>query len=309
MRFLTNPNINFMKSRKIAFIFSGSLLILAIISIIVHGGPRFGIDFRGGTFIELRFEDKTNPETPLEIPIDKVRDALARHGLASSEIKHYGSLQEISIQTGVEEGIDQQVLQSLQEDFPEYNVVIRRKETVGPKIGQELVVGAIKAIFASLFLILIYIMFRFELRFGVGAVAALFHDVLITLGIFSLLDIEITIPVIAALLTIIGYSLNDTIVVYDRIRENLKKKIADYAGVINSSINQTLSRTIITSGTTLVVVLILFFLGGEIIKDFAFALICGIVVGTYSSIYIASPILIEWEERRQKNVKLAVKKK
>ncbi|RMF54730.1 MAG: protein translocase subunit SecF [Calditrichaeota bacterium] len=308
MQFFKNPNIDFMNSRKLAFLISGSLMLLSILSLIIHGGPRFGIDFKGGTFIELRFEDKNNPEALLNIPIDKVRDALAKHNLASSEIKHYGSPQEIAIQTGVEKEVDIQILESLQEEFPEYNVIERRKETVGPKIGGELVEGAIKAIFVSLGLILIYIMFRFEFRYGVGAVAALFHDVLITLGVFSLLDIEVSIPIVAALLTIVGYSLNDTIVVYDRIRENMKKRVTDYQAVVNSSINQTLSRTIITSGTTLLVVIILFFFGGEIIKDFALALLCGIVVGTYSSIFIASPILVEWEARK-KPVKVTAKRK
>jgi preprotein translocase SecF subunit len=161
--------------------------------------------------------------------------------------------------------------------------------------------SAVYAILFSMLLILIYIMFRFDLKFGVGAVVALFHDIMITLGVFSLFNIEVTIPVIAALLTIVGYSLNDTIVVYDRIRENMKtfkRKIGDFPELINRSINETLSRTIVTSGTTLLVVVVLYFFGGEVIKDFAFALICGIGVGTYSSIFIASPILVEWEERK-----------
>ncbi len=310
MRFFKRPNIDFMNSRKLAFIISGSLMLLSVISLVLHGGPRLGIDFRGGTLIEVRFEDKANPTAPIEVPINKVREAMGRYGLASSEIKHYGSLQEISIQTEVKKGIDLQIVESLQKEFPQYKVIERRKETVGPKIGKELVGSAIKAIFFSLLLILLYIMFRFEFRFGVGAVVALFHDVLITLGVFSVLNLEVDIPVIAALLTIVGYSLNDTIVVYVRILENMKKKGTDYAGVINDSINQTLSRTIITSGTTLIVVVILFFFGGEIIKDFALALMCGVIVGTYSSIYIASPILVEWEARRKPaKVKVAAKKR
>jgi preprotein translocase SecF subunit len=193
----------------------------------------------------------------------------------------------------------------LQKAFPDYNIIEQRRESVGPKVGGELVLSAVWAILVSMILILVYIMFRFELRFGVGAVIALFHDVIITLGIFSLLEIEITVPIIAALLTIIGYSLNDTIVVFDRIRENLKtfkRHVTGYADLVNRSINETLSRTIITSGTTLLVVVVLYFFGGEIIKNFAFALICGIIIGTYSSIYIASPILVEWENRKAANV-------
>ena len=150
--------------------------------------------------------------------------------------------------------------------------------------------------------ILIYIMWRFEFRFGIGAVAALLHDVIITVGIFSLLNIEISIAIVAALLTIVGYSLNDTIVVFDRIRENLKalkRQTFDYTAVLNRSVNETLSRTIVTSGTTLMVVLVLYFFGGEVIKDFAFALICGIIFGTYSSIFVASPVLIEFENRQK----------
>ena len=305
-----------MGTRHIAFYFSLSLIILSIISLILHGGPKFSVDFRGGTFWELRFEDKTDPAKPLEIPIDKVRAVFEEFGLGKSEIKHYGSLQEISVRADVVENADEvfdQVLNRLREAFPDYQVIERRKETVGPKIGKELVGAAIRAIFVSLLLILLYVRLRFkDLRFGVGAVVALFHDVTITLGIFSVLDLEISIAIVAALLTIIGYSLNDTIVVYDRIRENLRtfrRSVEDYGTVVNRSINETLSRTVITSGTTLMVVLILYLFGGKVIQDFALALIIGIIIGTYSSIYIASPVIVEWEARKGTPVKVAVKKK
>ncbi len=305
MRIFKNPNYNFMGTRKIAFYFSLTLIIISIVSLILHGGPKYSVDFKGGTFWELRFEDKTDPQKRVEVSIDRVRQVFARFGLAESEIKHYGSPQEISVRADVSQNADSlfhEILTQLQEAFPEYHIIEMRKETVGPKIGKELVGAAIKAIFISLLLILIYVRIRFkDLRFGVGAVIALFHDVTITLGIFSLFNIEVSIAIVAALLTIIGYSLNDTIVVYDRIRENLhayKQDVANYIKIVNRSINETLSRTVITSGTTLLVVVILYFFGGKVIQDFAFALIVGIGIGTYSSIYIASPLIVEWETRK-----------
>jgi preprotein translocase SecF subunit len=225
--------------------------------------------------------------------------------LGDSEIKHYGSTQEIAVRADVIADTDllmNDIIKALSQEFPDYNIIEMRKETVGPKVGKELVLSAVLAIFWAIIFILIYVMWRFELRFGIGAVVALVHDVVITLGIFSILNKEISIAIVAALLTIVGYSLNDTIVVFDRVRENLKalkRQAFNYTSMVNQSINETLSRTIITSGTTLLVVMVLFFFGGEVIKDFAFALICGILVGTYSSIYIASPILVEWETRKK----------
>lgn len=309
MRFFQNPHYKFMNFRKLAFLISGSLILVSIISLILHGGPRYSVDFRGGTFMEIRFEDKENPEKLIDIEIDKVRSVFNDFGLGTAEIKHYGSNQEIAARADVTKNTDElfhDIVGKLSERFPEYNVIEMRKETVGPKVGKELVGAAILAILWAIVFILIYIMWRFEFRFGVGAVIALVHDVLITVGIFSVLDIEISIAIVAALLTIVGYSLNDTIVVFDRIRENfksLKRQAFEYAGVVNRSINETLSRTIVTSGTTLIVVLVLFFFGGEVIKDFAFALICGIVVGTYSSIFVASPILVEFENRKVSRMK------
>ncbi|GAB4369535.1 MAG: protein translocase subunit SecF [Calditrichia bacterium] len=305
MRFFRNPNINFMTSRKLAFIFSGTLILISIISLIIHGGPHYSVDFRGGTFMEIRFEDKNDPDKPIDIPISEVREVFSEFGLGNAEIKHYGSNQEISARTDVIQESDalmHSITDRLSQRFPEYNVIEMRKETVGPKVGKELVGAAILAIFWAIIFILIYIMWRFELRFGVGAVVALVHDVIITVGVFSVLNLEISIAIVAALLTIVGYSLNDTIVVFDRIRENLKslkRQVFEYDAVVNRSINETLSRTIVTSGTTLLVVLVLYFFGGEVIKDFAFALICGIVIGTYSSIYVASPVLVEWETRKR----------
>ncbi len=307
MRIFKNPNYDFMGTRKIAFMFSLTLIVISIVSLILHGGPKYSVDFKGGTFWELRFEDKTDPQKPVEVSIDKIRKVMGEFGLAESEIKHYGSPQEVSIRADVSRNADSlfnEILTRLQEAFPEYHVIEMRKETVGPKIGKELVWAAIKAILVSLLASLVYVRIRFkDFRFGVGAVIALFHDVTITIGVFSLFNLEISIAIVAALLTIIGYSLNDTIVVYDRIRENLrtyKRDVSNYIKIVNRSINETLSRTIITSGTTLLVVIILYFFGGKVIQDFAFALIVGIGIGTYSSIYIASPVIVEWEIRKGK---------
>jgi preprotein translocase SecF subunit len=305
MRFLRNPNYKFMEVRKIAFAVSGALILVSIISLIMHGGPSYSVDFRGGTFMEIRFEDKTDPEKSLNIEIGPVRQVFEEFGLGSAEIKHYGSLQEISIRADITENTDEifhNLVGQLSKLFPDYNVIEMRKETVGPKVGKELVVAAVLAILWATVFILIYIMWRFEFRFGIGAVAATLHDIVVTVGIFSVLNIEISIAIVAALLTIVGYSLNDTIVVFDRIRENLKtlkRQTYDYTNMINRSINETLSRTIITSGTTMLVVLVLYFFGGEVLKDFAFALICGILIGTYSSIFVASPILVEFEFRKK----------
>ncbi len=313
MRLFSNTNYAFMNFRKIAFIISGVLVLSSLISEILHGGPRFGIDFRGGTFIELRFVDKNDPAAPVTVPIEDVRNVFVQLGLGNSEIKNYGTPQDVSIQLDNSDDATMLNIKSqLEKAFPQYDILERRRETVGPKIGGELVLSAVYAILFSMLLILIYIMFRFEFRFGVGAIVALFHDIIITLGVFSLFNIEVTVPIIAALLTIIGYSLNDTIVVYDRIRENMKtfkRKTGDFANLVNRSINETLSRTIVTSGTTLMVVIVLYVFGGEVIKDFALALICGIGVGTYSSIFIASPVLVEWEERAKASEAVSVKKK
>jgi len=304
MRIFHNPNYKFINVRKVGYIVSATLIIISIISLFMHGGPRYSVDFRGGTFMEIRFEDKQNPEKLLNVEISRIRSVFNEFGLGTAEIKHYGSNQEIAARADVTENTDQlfhDIVKKLSEGFPEYNVIEMRKETVGPKVGKELVGAAVLAIFWAIIFILIYIMWRFEFRFGIGAVVALIHDVIITLGIFSVLNIEISIAIVAALLTIVGYSLNDTIVVFDRIRENLKalkRQAFDYAAVVNRSVNETLSRTIVTSSTTLIVVLVLHFFGGAVIKDFAFALICGIIVGTYSSIFIASPVLVEFESRR-----------
>jgi len=262
----------------------------------MHGGPKYNIDFTGGTTIQLKFQDP--------VQIQDIRTALSAEGYKDSEIKHFGSESEISIHTGLGyslKELSENIENVIKNDLPENPFIVQRVEQVGPKIGHELIIDALLAVFWAMILILIYIMWRFEFKFSIGAIAALLHDVIITLGIFSVFEIEVSAPIIAAVLTIVGYSLNDTIVVFDRIRENLKiskKSTNDLAGTINGSINETLSRTVVTSGTTLLVVMILYFFGGEVLKSFALAIIIGIIVGTYSSIFIASPIVLDWKSKK-----------
>jgi preprotein translocase subunit SecF len=298
MRFFSNTNINFLAKRKIGFAFSITLVLIGIISLILHGGPRYNIDFTGGTLVQLKFEQP--------VQIEQIRSALTAQGYGDSEIKHFGELNEIVIRAGVDQTTDElsnTFEPIIRRAMPDNPFVEQRLEKVGPKIGKELIVDALSAVLWAIILILIYVMWRFELKFALGAIVALIHDVLITIGIFSLLDIEISAPIIAAILTIVGYSLNDTIVVFDRIRENLKTKQKDtssFLNIINRSLNETLSRTIITSVTTLFVVTILFFLGGEVLRSFALALIIGIVIGTYSSLFVASPFIVEWQLKKFK---------
>lgn len=296
MQIFKNANFQFISKRKTGYILSSVLIIASIVSIIIHGGPKYNIDFTGGSLVHLKFEKP--------VAIEDVRDLLTKSGFTDAEIKHFGSPTEVSIRIGVSQTRDSLsylIESGIHQALPDNPFEERRNEIVGPKIGKELIVDALLAIFWSMILILIYVMWRFEFKFSVGAIAALLHDIIITLGIFSIFDIEISSPIIAAVLTIVGYSLNDTIVVFDRIRENLKaasKNISDISGIVNDSINQTLSRTIVTSGTTLLVVIVLFFFGGEVLKTFALALIIGIGIGTYSSIFVASPIVIDWRTKK-----------
>jgi preprotein translocase subunit SecF len=298
MEFFTNVNIKFIEKRKIGLTLSATLILLGVFSLIYHGGPRYNIDFTGGTLIHLKFEKPVEVET--------IRSALGVKGYGESEITHFGGDNEILIRAGVErtdEEIFVTVEKIISDAIPDNPFDVQRIEKVGPKIGKELILKAIWAIFWAILFILVYVIWRFEFKYALGAILALLHDVIITIGIFSIMEIEISAPVIAAVLTIVGYSLNDTIVVFDRIRENLKVKqrdINEFISIINRSMNETLSRTIITSLTTLVVVLVLFFFGGEVLRSFAFAIIVGIIIGTYSSLFIASPFIVEWQLRKAK---------
>jgi len=297
MQFLKEVNFNFIGSRYYGGVISIILIVISLVSLILRGGPNYGIDFKGGASLRLRFE---NP-----ISVGEIRDVLSEIGQGNSEIKQMGQSTEylIRIQESVEIGdISDQFLAELSEKLADNSYELLGKDTVGPRIGSELRDAAIWAILASLGLIMLYISWRFEFKFAVGAVIALFHDVIITLGAFSVLNLEISLAIVAAFLTIVGYSLNDTIVVFDRIRENLKiMRRESYELIFNKSINQTLSRTVLTSITTLIVVLILFFFGGEVIHNFSFAMLIGILIGTYSSIFVASPFVVEWHLRQQKN--------
>lgn len=295
MQIIRDTNIDFIGKRKIAVLISLVLISIGIVSLILQGGPKYGIDFTGGTSLHLHFEKP--------IYIGEVRTILSNIGLGNSEIKGFAAGNELLVRLQQQDNIEavsEQAMAEIASKLPGNEIELLSKETVGPRIGSELRRDTIKAILISLVLLLIYISWRFEFKFAVGAVIALFHDVLITLGVFSILKLEISLAVVAAFLTIIGYSLNDTIVVFDRIRENLKVlRREEYPKIFNVSINQTLSRTILTSLTTLAVVTILFFFGGEVIHNFSFALVIGIFIGTYSSIFVASPVVVEWYLRTE----------
>jgi preprotein translocase subunit SecF len=286
-------HIDFMGKFKAAMMFSGLLILAGIASIAMHGGLKYGIDFEGGTLVQLKF-----PEAPA---IDSVRSSLKEIGLTDSTIQEFGSPDTILIRVERAEGELKEMGTSIKDELEKKGfsgIIIERVEMVGPKVGKDLRMKALLSILYAIIGIVIYISWRFELQYAIAAIIALIHDVLVTLGAFSVLDKEFTLVIVAAFLTIIGYSLNDTIVVFDRIRENTRRKSKEpLSDIINTSINQTLSRTLLTSGTTLLVVIALFFLGGEIIHDFSFALVVGVVIGTYSSIFIASVFLVYWESR------------
>jgi preprotein translocase subunit SecF len=263
-------------------------IISGIASLIMKGGPLLSIDFTGGTVVQVKFDKP--------VKLTQLRSTLSEYGFKGAEIIEFGSPDEVLIKTqlsGSSTEISEKLITAMGKTF-----TLRRVESVGPKIGKELQADALKAIGLALILILAYIAFRFDRYYALGSVVALIHDVLITLGVFSLLDYEINLSIVAAFLTIVGYSLNDTIVVFDRIRENIPKhmkKILD--DVINISLNETLNRTVITSLTTLMVVVILFVWGGEVINLFSFALIVGVFIGTYSSLFVASPVMAYFEKR------------
>jgi preprotein translocase subunit SecF len=307
MQLFKNPTIDFLSKRKIGYFVSLSLIIVGILSLVIQRGPNYGIDFKGGTSVVIQFLE--------DVTTSHLRDVLSDSEIANAEIKNFGPKDEYLIYIEQQRGISaaqmaEKVETIINESFSDMKYEIRQVETIGPKIGKKLRNSAIWAILIALLLILIYIGIRFELLFAVGAIIALFHDVMITLGIFSLLRFELSIKEIAAFLTIVGYSLNDTIVVYDRIRENLKVlRREDLFHVLNKSINQCLSRTVITSVTTFIVVLILFLFGGEVLKGFSFAMLSGVIVGTYSSIFVASPLIYEWQKKHGGKNKLKMAKR
>ncbi|MBF0461342.1 MAG: protein translocase subunit SecF [Magnetococcales bacterium] len=279
------------RSQMIAFSLSGLLTILSIISLVVQG-LNLGIDFSGGTLVQVRFVKPPH--------MDHLRAALAQLALGDVTIQEFGSPEEILIRVGQQaSGTDAQsalavrVVDAVKPLAGDGGVELRRVEFVGPQVGSELVVNGLLAVFYSMLAILVYVAFRFEWRFAYGAILALIHDVIITMGVFSVTQKEFTLVVLAAVLTIVGYSINDTIVVFDRIREErIRSKKNTMAEVINRAVNDTLSRTIITSLTVVLVLVALLLFGGLVIHDFALALFCGVVLGTYSSIYVASQIVM-----------------
>jgi preprotein translocase subunit SecF len=334
-------DLDFIGKRRLAYLGSLVLIIASVASLVVKGGPSYGIDFAGGTLIQVQFAQPISPQA--------IKDSLRSMDLQITSVQGFGEKKEneylirAAESSATLQSIAGKIEESLETGHPDNEVEVRRVEMVGPKVGKDLREKALLAMFSAILFIVVYISGRFELkwmlsiimasclfvilfvmknfgvsipililaailvtlclsfylklRFATGAIVALIHDVLITVGIFSLMNKEFTLPIIAALLTIIGYSLNDTIIVFDRIRENTRKYHRKaYEVIVNRSINETLSRTLLTSLTTLIVVIALFVLGGGIIHDFAFALIIGVLVGTYSSIYVASPVLLLWEQ-------------
>jgi|TARA_B100000214_G_scaffold2270_1_gene1744 preprotein translocase subunit SecF len=262
-------------------------------------GLNYGVDFKGGTLIELR-SDNTNYKT------EDIRGAFNKLNLDDLSVKKFGAEGDYVIKFKRSDLNEPDFIKNLKNDLDNYleDYSFRRVENVGPKVSAELLQDGVTAIAIALAAMLIYIWFRFEWQFSIGAIVAIFHDVIITLGIFSLLSLEINLSIVAAVLTIVGYSMNDTVVIFDRVRENLKKyadiKIFD---LTNLSINETLSRTLITSVTTLLALLSIFFFGGEILKGFSFAMILGVILGTYSSIFIANPVLVYFKVSQKTLIK------
>jgi preprotein translocase subunit SecF len=333
-------HIDFVSKMKICLIISLLVILIGVSSIVLRGGLNEGLDFSGGTLLQLRFS--------AAVELGSIREALGTLGLERGIVQHYGSENEIIVRIAqmpdAEQDLGTRVQRALQERFPQQTVELRRAEIVGAQVSIELRQKALLALFYAILGTLVYLSGRFEakwfvalglaatlfavlysitqwlpgispailivvaiivstifsiilqLRYALAAIIAIYHDVLITVGFLSLFNKEFDLQIIAALLTIIGYSLNDTIVIFDRIRENLQsQRYADLATVVNASVNQTLSRTLLTTGHTLLVVLAIFFLGGEVLHDFAFALLVGMIAGTYSTVFIASPILVYWQ--------------
>lgn len=302
MRLFENADYSLIPNRRIGYIISGTLLAISILSLLTKG-LALGIDFRGG--MEFVVGGTTDLNT-----VD-VRSALTERLEEEPEVKRFGEtghLVRISVSEDDITAMENRVLSALDQRFPDHDIAIESTNVVGPRFAEDLKRGAIYAVLGALLVIFLYIMVRFEWRYSLGAVAALVHDVTITLGIFSVLagiapfSVQIDQSLIAAFLTIVGYSLNDTVVVFDRVREyvNLFKTEA-FDVIVNRSINATLSRTVVTSITTLIVVTILFFFGGEVLRGFSFALIIGVIIGTYSSIFVASPTIVELNRRLEKS--------
>jgi preprotein translocase subunit SecF len=303
---LGKTNINFVGLRKYSFFLSIILVTVGIIALVqlIRGQANLGIDFAGGTAVQLKFEKP--------FKLDKARHALDVNGIKDSELQQFTEGNKLLIQikkaTQISQGkVADKVVQIFSKEFADNKFTVESTTEIGPKVGKNLQHDTLIAVIISAIGMIIYLAWRFEFSFGVAAAVATFHDVLSVLGIFNILGKEVNLLLVTALLTLAGYSLTDTVVVYDRIRENLRLRPKDsLADVMNSSINEVLSRTIVTSLTVFLVLLALFFFGGEVIHDFSFALLIGIIIGTYSSIFVASPIVYEW--RKNKKVRIRSRK-
>ena len=293
-----NTHFDFIGKKKITLWISAIAILVSFGSILLHGGLRYGVDFSGGLVAEIRFSKP--------IDVSELRNATDAIGLKDAVVQKFGGENEFLIRvekaSGDLEAMSKSIQTSLQGRFTNNPLEIRRVELVGPKVGKDLKTKAMWAVGLAFVAILIYVAFRFhEFAYGLGGIVALFHDVVVTFGAISVFNIEFSLNVLAVILTIIGFSINDTIVIFDRVRENIKKmRKEDLTTIFNVSINETLGRTMLTTGTVMMVVLILFFLAGEVIHDFTIALIVGLITGTYSTVYIASPVVLFWEQNISK---------
>jgi preprotein translocase subunit SecF len=290
----SDTRIDFIGKQKYALVISTIVILISIGSILVHGGLNYGVDFAGGLLLQVKFSKS--------VDISEVRSALEAMGSKDASVQKFGGESEflIRIEKSSEdlEALSKNIQSSLQQKFKDKPLEVRRAEVVGPKVGKDLKEKALWAVGLSFAAILVYVAFRFHtFAYGLGGIIALVHDVIVTYGAISLLNLEYSLSLLAVILTIIGFSINDTIVIFDRVRENLKKmRKEDIKTVFNVSVNETLGRTILTSGTVMMVVLILFFFGGPVIHDFTSAMIVGLISGTYSTIYIASPVVLFWDQ-------------
>lgn len=295
VRFIpANLNVDFLGKRKLAFVFSGLLIALSVVFTSLLG-LNFGIDFRGGILMEVRTEGPAN--------VADMRTRLGGLGLGEVSLQEFGAPEDVLIRIQRQDGAEEEQLAAIRAVQAELGegVEYRRTEFVGPTVGQELIQAGTLAVLLAMAGILVYIWLRFEWQFGLCAVIALAHDVITTIGLFALIQHEFNLATVAALLTIAGYSINDTVVVFDRVRENLRRyKKASMIEVLNLSVNQTMARTIMTSVTTLLALIVLYFIGAQVIKDFAFALIWGVAIGTYSTIFVAVPLLLTMKLRPEK---------
>ena len=293
-----DTRFDFIGKKKFTLWISAIAILVSFGSIFLHGGLRYGVDFSGGLVAEIKFSKP--------VDVSELRSATEAIGLKDAVVQKFGGENEFLIRIEKSssdlEAMSKSIQTSLQEQFKGKPLEIRRVEVVGPKVGKDLKTKAMWAVGLAFVAILIYVAFRFhEFAYGLGGIVALFHDVVVTFGAISIFNIEFSLNVLAVILTIIGFSINDTIVIFDRVRENIKKmRKEDLVTIFNVSINETLGRTILTTGTVMMVVLILFFFGGGVIHDFTIALIFGLITGTYSTVYIASPVVLLWEQNISK---------